>query len=62
MMGLKWAMSYKFDEEADSYVLTTPDEEEIEEEQSQLGGQVMFPTNGRFSDDDLDDSDDDPSE
>ena len=60
-MGLKWAMSYKFDEEADSYVLTTPDEE-IDEEQSQLEEEVMFPTNGRFGNEDLDDSDDDPSE
>lgn len=60
-MGLKWAMSYKFDEEADSYVLTTPDEE-TDEEQSQLEGQVMFPRNDRFSDDDLDDLDEDLAE
>jgi hypothetical protein len=60
-MGLKWAMSYKFDEEADSYVLTNPDEE-IDEEQNQLEGQAMFPTYDRFNDDDLDDLEDDPSE
>jgi hypothetical protein len=60
-MGLKWAMSYKFDEEADSYVLTTPDEE-IDEEEGQLEGQVMFPGNDRFSDDDLDDLDEDLAE
>jgi len=61
-MGLKWAMSYKFDEEADSYVLTTLDEEETNEEQGQPGGPVMFPLNDRFSNDDLDDLDDDLSE
>jgi hypothetical protein len=60
-MGLKWAMSYKFDEEADSYVLTTPDEES-DEEQNQLDGQVMFPTNDRFNDDEDDDFENDPSE
>jgi hypothetical protein len=60
-MGLKWAMSYKFDEESDSYVLTTLDEE-TNQEQPQLGEQAMFPTNGCFSDDDLDDLDDDSSE
>ena len=60
-MVLKWAMSYKFDEEADSYVLTTLDEE-VDQEQSQLGELAMFRPNDRLSDDDLDDEDDDPSE
>ena len=60
-MGLKWAISYKFDEEADSYVATTLDEEDDQEE-CQPGGQVMFPRNGHFSDDDPDDLDDDTSE
>ena len=59
-MGLKWAMSYKFDEEADSYVLTSPDDE-IDQEQCSQGTQTMFPTNNLLSDDELDDSDDDTS-
>ena len=59
-MGLKWAMSYKFDEEADSYVLTFPDEE-IDQEQCPPGTQTMFPGNNQLSDDELDDSDDDAS-
>ena len=59
-MGLKWALSYKFDEEADSYVLTSPDEE-ANQEQSLPGEQGTFPAHDRLSDEELDDLDDDPS-
>jgi len=59
-MGLKWAMSYKFDEEADSYVLTSP-EDEISQEQCPQGTQTMLPANNLSSDDELDDSDNDAS-
>jgi len=59
-MGLKWALSYKFDEEADSYVLTSPNEE-TDQEQSLPGEQGTLPTHNRSSDDELDDLDDDPS-
>jgi len=59
-MGLKWAMSYKFDEEADSYVLSSPDDEN-DQEQCPQGMQTLFPTNNLLSDDELDDSDDDAS-
>jgi len=59
-MGLKWALSYKFDEEADSYVLTSPNEE-TDQEQSLPGEQGTFPAHNLLSDDELDDVDDDPS-
>jgi hypothetical protein len=57
-MGLKWAISYRFDDEADSYVLTNCDEE-TDQEQGELEGQIMLPLNGHDSDYDLDDLDDD---
>jgi len=60
-MGLKWAISYRFDDEADSYVLTNYDEE-TDQEQSETEGQAILPLNGRNGDDDLDDLDDDLAE
>jgi len=60
-MGLKWAISYRFDDEADSYVLTNYDEE-TDEEQSETEGQAILPLNGHDCDDDLDDLDDDLAE
>lgn len=60
-MGLKWAISYRFDDEADSYVLTNYDEE-TDQEQSETEGQAILPLNGRYSDSDLDDLDDDLAE
>jgi hypothetical protein len=55
MANLQWAVAYRFDDEEDSYVLTTFDEE-MNEEQSQLGEQTMLSTNNSFSD--TDESDD----
>ncbi len=51
MANLQWAVAYRFDEEEDSYVLTTFDEE-MNEEQSQLGEQTTLSTNNRFGDSD----------
>jgi hypothetical protein len=60
MAGLKWAIAYRFDEEADGYVLTTFDEE-TNQEQSQPGEPITLFRKESFSDSDLDDFDDDPS-
>ena len=57
MAGLTWAMAYRFDEEADGYVLTTFDEE-TNQEQGQLGEQVALFRKDSLSDSDLDDLDD----
>ncbi len=57
MADLTWAMAYRFDEEADGYVLTTFDEE-TNQEQGQLGEQVALFRKDSLSDSDLDDLDD----
>ena len=61
MADLKWAVAYRFDDETDSYVPTTFDQETAQE-WGQFGEQqVMPPVKDRFSDSDLDDSDEDLS-
>jgi hypothetical protein len=57
MANLQWAVAYRFDEEEDSYVLTTFDEE-TDEEQSQLGEQTTLSTKSSFSESDYSDDDD----
>jgi hypothetical protein len=51
MANLQWAVAYRFDDEENSYVLTTFDEE-MNQEQSQSGEQFTLSKNGSFSDDD----------
>ena len=51
MANLQWAVAYRFDDDEDSYVLTTFDEE-TNEEQSQLGEQTTLSTNNKFGDSD----------
>jgi hypothetical protein len=60
MANLKWAIAYRFDEEADGYVLATF-AEEMDQELSQPGEQVVLSTKDRFSESDLGDLGDDPS-
>ena len=61
MANLKWAIAYRFDEEADGYVLAAFAEEETDQEQSPLAEQVALFTKDRFSNSDFDDLDDDLS-
>ena len=59
MANLQWAVAYRFDDDEDSYVLTTFDEE-TNQEQSQSGEQFMLSINGSFGD--TDESDDEDSD
>ena len=57
---LKWAAVYKFDDDADSYVLT-PFDEETDQEQSQSEDQMTISAECAFSEFDDSEEDDNPS-